>query len=303
MLGTFDRLGFWRHQRAFNPADLSVDLSSRAFLISGANSGIGYATAAGLAALGATVHLLCRDPARAALACESLRREHPQARLFSHSLDLGDLSAIRRFAASLPLTRIDGLIHNAGLLPDQRALSPQGIEQTLAVHVAGPQLLNRLLESRLRASPDARLIYVSSGGMYTQRLRLEDPHWDARPYDGVTAYAQTKRMQVILAEMWAEYFRGSAVSVQAMHPGWAETPSVQHSLPRFYRLTKAILRTKEQGADTVLWLAACPSLARHPGAFWFDRQPQSPYWLPWTRETPAERQQLWTLAETLSQRP
>jgi len=95
-------------------------------------------------------------------------------------------------------------VHNAGVLPGERVETDDGLELTFATNVVGPFLLTRLLRSNLEKSPDGRVIWVSSGGMYTRRLNLEDPNWTERGYDGVIAYAETKRAQVVLSELWAE---------------------------------------------------------------------------------------------------
>ena len=79
-----------------------------------------------------------------------------------------------------------------------------------------------------------------------------------------------------------------------MHPGWADTPSVASSLPRFHAVTRAILRTPAEGADTAVWLAASPR-ARESGRFWFDRAPRRTHWLPFTKESPRDRRALWRL--------
>jgi NAD(P)-dependent dehydrogenase (short-subunit alcohol dehydrogenase family) len=136
--------------------------------------------------------------------------------------------------------------------------------------------------------------------MYTRRLNLEDPNWDRRDYDGVLAYAETKRAQVVLAELWAEELRGSSAVVNAMHPGWADTPSVKNSLPRFHRLTRHILRTPAEGADTVVWLAASARARRWTGRFFFDRKARRTHLLPFTRESSQDRRSLWKLCERLS---
>jgi NAD(P)-dependent dehydrogenase (short-subunit alcohol dehydrogenase family) len=133
--------------------------------------------------------------------------------------------------------------------------------------------------------------------MYTRRLNLEDPNWIRRDYDGVVAYAETKRAQVVLSGLWAEELRGSSVVVNAMHPGWADTPAVRSSLPRFYRLTRHILRTPAEGADTVVWLAACPRARDWTGRFFFDRQARSAHLLPFTRESDEDGRALWKQCE------
>ena len=129
----------------------------------------------------------------------------------------------------------------------------------------------------------------------TQRLQLDALVDPPEPFDGVRAYAQTKRAQVILSELWAAELDGSGVTSNAMHPGWADTPGVRSSLPRFHRLTHSLLRTARQGADSIVWLAASPAAAQLNGALVFDRRPRSPYWLPGTRESEAERHTLWEL--------
>ena len=97
--------------------------------------------------------------------------------------------------------------------------------------------------------------------MYTHKLRVDDLQSERREFDGPTVYARTKRAQVILTELWAEQLAGTGVVVHAMHPGWADTPGVRSSLPRFYKVTRPLLRTPAQGADTIVWLGAPPNRA------------------------------------------
>jgi NAD(P)-dependent dehydrogenase (short-subunit alcohol dehydrogenase family) len=294
---SFDRTGYRIHSLAFDPGDLEVDLSGRVALVTGANSGIGFATALGLARLGAEVWLLCRNAERGAAAAEAIRRQTGSDRVQVGPLDVAERRSVREFAGRFVRERVDVLVHNAGVLPVERGQTSDGLERVLATHVVGPHLLTEVLLPRLRVSGDARVIWVSSGGMYTQRLRLDDPQWRERPWDGVTAYAQTKRMQVVLAELWAQRLLGSGVAVYAMHPGWADTPAVQSSLPRFWRVMRPLLRTPEEGADTVVWLAASKRIPAPSGSFWFDREPRRTHYLPFTAETAADRDRLWMLCE------
>jgi NAD(P)-dependent dehydrogenase (short-subunit alcohol dehydrogenase family) len=299
IVSSFDRTGFRIHSLSFRAGDLDVDLSGRRCVITGANSGIGYETALALADLGAEVVLLCRNPERGEQAVERIRTETGNSRVSLEIVDMSDLASVRAAAARLAAAPVDVLVHNAGVLPDERSETPDGLELTFATHVIGPFLLTRLLRGNLEKSPDARVIWVSSGGMYTRRLNLSDPNWTKRDYDGVLAYAETKRAQVILSELWAEQLRGSPISVNAMHPGWADTPSVESSLPRFHRITQNILRTPAEGADTVVWLAACPTL-RTTGRFFLDREERRTHLLPFTRETEQDRRTLWRMCERLS---
>ena len=175
------------------------------------------------------------------------------------------------------------LVNNAGALPARRSETPEGFEVAFATNVLGPFLLTRLLAP-------ARVITVTSGGMYTARLDPFDLQAVSRPYAGAAVYARTKRAEMILTRLWAE--RG--IDAHAMHPGWADTPGLAKSLPGFHRALKPLLRTPEQGADTIVWLGATEQPSGH---LWHDRAARPPYRLPWTRETAAERARLWELCE------
>jgi NAD(P)-dependent dehydrogenase (short-subunit alcohol dehydrogenase family) len=303
IVSSFDRTGFRIHSLTFRAEDLDVDLSSRRCLVTGANSGIGYETALALADLGAEVVLLCRSRERAEDAAQQIREQTGNSRVFPELVDMSDLDSIRALAARLSSGPVDVLVHNAGVLPDERIETGDGLELTFATHVVGPFLLTHLLRGSLEKSPDGRVIWVSSGGMYTRRLHLEDPNWNQRKYDRVIAYAETKRAQVVLSELWAEELRGSSVVVNALHPGWADTPSVKSSLPRFHRVTRNILRTPAEGADTVVWLAACPRARQWTGRFFFDREERRTQLLPFTKESEEDRRTLWKLCERLSTEP
>jgi len=303
VVSSFDRTGFRMHALAFRPDDLEVDLSGRRCLVTGANSGIGFETCLALADLGAEVVLLCRDAGRGEEAAAGIRDRTGNPRVSLELLDVSDLGSVREAAARLGSRTVDVLVHNAGVLPARRTLTRDGLELAFATHVAGPFLLTTLLRGALEASRDGRVIWVSSGGMYARRLRLDDPGWQRRAYDGALAYAETKRAQVVLAELWAEELRGTRVTVNAMHPGWADTLAVRASLPGFYRVMRRLLRTPAEGADTVVWLAASPRAGEVTGRFFFDREPRRTQLLPFTREPREDRRALWRLCEALSAEP
>jgi dehydrogenase/reductase SDR family member 12 len=300
ILFSFDRSGFLRHARRFRRGDLELDLAGRVCLVTGANSGIGRAAATALATRGAEVWLLCRDRARGEEAVAAIRRATGNRHVHLEIVDVSHLGAVRAFAERFAPARVDVLIHNAGVLPATRQETPEGFELTLATNVIGPFLLTHLLHAKLAAADGARVIFVSSGGMYAQRLSLDDLQWTQRPFDGVAAYAQTKRMQVILTELLARRWARAGIAVHAMHPGWADTPSVRSSIPRFWRVMRKRLRTPEQGADTLVWLAVAPTTALQSGQFWLDRTPQPTHLLPFTTEEPRDRARLWRLCTRLA---
>ena len=294
---SFDRTGFRIHSLTFRPDDLDVDLSGRRCLVTGANSGIGYESALALADLGADVVLLCRSRERGEAAAERIREQTGNG---TH-LGGGD----RRLAARIGAVRGRQTAGRArGRAHPQRRRASRGAARNrgwTGAHLrhprSGPHLLTRLLRAALEKSSDARVIWVSSGGMYTRRLNVRDPNWQEREYDGVLAYAETKRSQVVLAELWAEELRGTSVVVNSMHPGWANTPSVKTSLPNFYRVTRPLLRTPAEGADSVVWLAASPRANQWTRCFFFDRAIRRTHLLPFTRESGEDRSQLWKMCE------
>jgi dehydrogenase/reductase SDR family member 12 len=292
---SFDRSGYRRHQKHFDPADLDRSMKDKVCLVTGANSGLGLAVARGLAARDATVHMLCRNAERGADARDAIARETKNPELHLHVVDISNLESIRLFAETFDVRAIDVLVHNAGLLPLEREITADGLELTVATHLVGPFLLTRLLQSRMR---DARVIFVSSGGMYTKRLDVGAMLSDQGPYDGVAAYAMTKRGQVVLSELWARELSGTGTTVNAMHPGWAATKGVEHSLPRFWKVMRHRLRTPEEGADTALWLAVAERIAGETGKFWFDRRAVATHLLHRTREKAGEPQRLWDLCQS-----
>jgi NAD(P)-dependent dehydrogenase (short-subunit alcohol dehydrogenase family) len=297
---SFGAPGFAIRSLAFEPRDLDVDLSRRRVVLTGATAGLGLEAALALADLGAELELVCRDEERGERVARRIREATGNDRVRIALADVSSLAAVRDVARALAERPVDVLIHNAGLLPASRIETEEGLELTFATHVAGPFLLTTLLRPALAAASGARVVWVSSGGMYTRRLELDDYNWERRrTYDGVIAYAETKRAQVVLAEMWADELRSDGIVVNAMHPGWADTPGVQSSLPRFRSVTRAILRTPAQGADSIVWLAASDAAGELTGEIVFDRKPRLKHVLPTTRESEADRRALWELCERL----
>jgi len=272
------------------PADPAPGaLDGRHVVVTGASSGLGIATAAQLLALGAHVHLVVRDEAKGRRVADGL---HGATTLWR--CDIADLDSVRALAEGLlgSGVRLAGLVHNAGALPAQRTESPQGHELTMALHVLGPVLMTDLLRPALRGE-DARVVLVTSGGMYTQRLPVDDPDYREGRYAGATAYARSKRTQVELLPVLGDRWAADGVRVHAMHPGWAATPGVTESLPGFERVTRPILRDPDAGADTTTWLLATEP-APASGALWHDRRARPTSVLPWTGTAERDRARMWS---------
>ena len=292
----YTRIGYAVRSRFWPDDPLPGALDGRTALVTGANSGLGKATVAALAGLGATVHMVVRDQAKGLAARSEILGICPDVHLEVAVCDVADLTSVRAFADDFLGTHgsLDVLVHNAGTLPSRRAETADGNETALATHVFGPFLLTALLRPALAAAR-GRVVFVTTGGIYTSGLRVDDPQYAEGAFSGARAYARTKRMQVVLAELWARRLADDGVTVHSMHPGWAETPGVKASLPGFNRVMGPLLRTPDEGADTVVWLAAAPEPSRVSGRFWHDRRARPTHLAPWTKETPEQRAALWDL--------
>lgn len=289
-------------RRRFWGADPARDLDGWVVLVTGANSGIGLATSERLARGGATVHMLVRDRERGEDARAQLSERTGSDRLELEVCDVSNLASVREFAARFAAEQpeLHALVNNAGTMPPERTLTDEGFELTFATNVLGPYLLTNLLLGPLGRGAPSRVVTVSSGGMYTERLDVDDIQLEQREYDPPAFYAHTKRCEVILTELWAQRHRGTGISFHSMHPGWADTPGVQTSLPRFRKAMGPLLRDADEGADTVVWLATAPEPAYRSGLFWHDREARPVHRVPWTRESPDERRRLWAECARLS---
>ena len=208
----YSRLGYLARSAGWTRLPTNA-LAGRTVAVTGASAGLGEATVAGLVGLGAAVEMVVRDRGRGEAARDRVLERYPDARITVARCDLSDLDDVRRYAADARdrLIALHGLVHNAGVLPAERTETAAGHELCLATHVLGPFLLTRELVPLLRAGspPDrpgspARVVFVSSGGMYTASLRTDDPEFLEGRFSGGAAYARTKRMQVVLAELLAE---------------------------------------------------------------------------------------------------
>ena len=295
----FSRIGFLARSRINHWDQVSAyDLTGKVVVITGPTSGLGKECVRILAPTGAQLVLVARNKEKCEDVISSVRSICTGPEPICVVAEMGDLpsvgNAAREIATRFP--EVFAIVHNAGALLNSREVSLQGIEQTVASHVLGPHLLTTVLLPNLIAA-QGRVVTVSSGGMYSAELPNIDGkrslEMRADSYNGSKQYAIAKRAQVTLNEIWATKER--AVHFDAMHPGWADTPGVLESIPAFRRITKPILRSPEQGADTIAWLAAVQPISGPSGSFWSDREVRSIHKIPTTRrsDTAEARTHLW----------
>ncbi|MEM9313005.1 MAG: SDR family NAD(P)-dependent oxidoreductase [Pseudomonadota bacterium] len=285
-LAMFSKLGYRLGQRHFKP--ISASLQGTRIIVTGASSGLGLATARRLAAKGADLVLVMRNEDKAKAVTAELREESGNSEIRYEIADLSLLADVDRLAASLLREGrpIDVLVNNAGALFTEWGETGEGLEQSFALLLLSPWRLTRALHPLLREA-EGRVINVLSGGMYTQPLSVK--RLQARPegYSGAVAYARCKRALMVVSEEWAREWADDGIVVNAMHPGWADTPGVESSLPGFHRVTKHILRTPAEGADTIVWLAAATEAGELTGKLFLDREPRTTHLLSRTREKDA----------------
>lgn len=301
VVGSFTSLGHTIRSRSWDT--LSDDsLADRVLILTGATSGIGRTVALESARRGARVRFVARNVAKARALREELvaTANHDDFRFYI--ADLSKMSEVDKVSKSIlraePFVHV--LINNAVVLPDEYAETEDGLELSHATNLVAPFLLTNQLKGRLVESAPAHIINVISGGMYTQGLALDDLNNRDGDYSGSVAYARAKRGLMVLTKMWADQLAGTGVTVNATHPGWVNTPGIKDALPAFYRITRPVLRTPEQGADTILWLAA-DGPEGQTGGLWHDRKARTEYRLKRTIESTADRNRLWAQLTTTTE--
>lgn len=279
---SYSRIGY--HARRLRWSRLAPDFSGQRWLVTGASGGIGASIAASAARHGAEVTTVARSMDR----LEASRGAAGEAAVRIHGRRC-DLATVAGIDGLLDALRADGapfdvLVNNVGVLLNTLSVTDEGFETSYVTNILGHyQLTEGLFHAGLLAG-NALIVNMASGGLYnvplnTRLLNVTDP----QRYGGKAAYATHKRAQVALSGLWHQRLVDAGGASYVMHPGWARTEGVRQSLPVFYRLQGALLRSPAEGADTALWLAATrPDDAGE--AIWFDRAVRPQHMFPHTRE-------------------
>jgi retinol dehydrogenase 12 len=276
-----------------------TSMQGKVALVTGAASGIGRATATGLARAGATVVLLVRNAARGEQALQDVRASVPDAAVETLDCDLAVQASIRESAQRFRAAhdRLDVLVNAAGVFVKEKTLTADGIELTFATNYLSYFLLTHELLPLLRRSAPARVVNVASKyGRTTidfddlQRLRTR--------YSYLRSTPQSMLARVLFTQELAHRLKGSGVVANAVHPGLvAKTRLLQDVRGPFQWLTDTFGRTPEEGADTVLWLATVPEAATLTGQL-LSRRRAIP--TPGQGSDPAARRRLWAESEKLT---
>jgi NAD(P)-dependent dehydrogenase (short-subunit alcohol dehydrogenase family) len=247
--------------------------ASRTAVVTGANSGIGLETARGLARAGFHVVLLCRNAERAATAAADIASTVAGASTEIVLCDLSDMDSVRRAATEVEqrLHRLDVLVNNAGItIRGKRQETPAGLDLMLAANHLGPFLLTNLLLPLLRRSAPSRVVTVASDAHRWGRLDLDDLQ-ATRGYGFMSfpRYGETKLMNILFTRALARRLEGTGVTANCVHPGAVST-NIGAPGRLVSAITRVILKSPEQGAQTSLHVATAPELAEVSGSYFAD---------------------------------
>jgi NAD(P)-dependent dehydrogenase (short-subunit alcohol dehydrogenase family) len=276
-----------------------MDLKGKSALITGANSGIGLATARGLAVRGAQVILGCRNLHKAEEAREAILRKHPEAVLDVIAMDLANIMNIKSAAEVLKrrFTQLDLLINNAGLMSLTRQETRDGFELTFGVNHLGTFTLTKALLPLIKEAAEGRVVTLSSALHYRGHMQWDDLHYRSRPYKGWEAYNQSKLANVLMTKALARRLEGSRASAFAVHPGVVATQLGRDYPGWLMKMAQIFMVTPEKGARCSLYLATEPGLAAKNGAYFeaFREKKAAPEAL-----SEENQERLWHLSEDVT---
>jgi len=276
-------------------------MGGKTVLITGGTSGIGKATAVALAAMGADVVVTGRDPERGERAVEEIRGESTGGSVELILADLAVQAEVRRLAEEFGRLhdRLDVLINNAGLVQSTRTETPDGIETTLAVNHLAPFLLTNLLLGVLKKSAPSRVVTVSSEAQWWGSMDFDDLQ-SRRKYKGMPVYGMTKLANIMFTYELAERLEGTGVTATCVHPGAVNTRFGTNNggpMTLLFRLSKPFMRSPEQGADTLIYLASSREVEGVSGKYYSDRKWIEPQEI---ALDPQARRTLWEASEDLT---
>jgi NAD(P)-dependent dehydrogenase (short-subunit alcohol dehydrogenase family) len=275
-------------------------MDGKVALVTGGTSGIGKATAMALAAMGADVVVVGRNPERGEAAVEEIRAQ-TGGKVDLALYDLSSQAEVRALADEFRrrYDRLDVLVNNAGLVQSERTETVDGIETTLATNHLAPFLLTNLLLDVLKKSAPSRVVTVASEAERWGNIDFDDLQ-SRQNYRGFPVYGMTKLANIMFTYELAGRLEGTGVTATCMHPGAVNTrfgTNNRGPASIFFRLFKPFMRTPEQGADTLIWLASSPEVEGVTGQYFADRKPIKPKKI---ADDPEARRRLWDESESLT---
>jgi NAD(P)-dependent dehydrogenase (short-subunit alcohol dehydrogenase family) len=249
-----------------------ANMTGKVCIVTGANSGIGKETAKGIARLGATVVMVCRDGERGQQALNEIKKTSGQQNIELMLCDLSLQKSIREFADDFKKshTRLDVLINNAGVLHRYRSRTEDQLEATFAVNHLGYFLLTNLLLDLIKRSAPARIINVSSAAHKYGVINFDDLQ-NEKNYRAFGAYSSSKLANVLFTYELARRLEGARVTANCLHPG-VITSNLFHTMPKpIEALVKLVTVSPEKGARTSVYLASSPEVEGVTGKYFVKK--------------------------------
>ena len=247
-------------------------------MITGASSGIGDATALGLARIGATVVMVCRDRGRGEAARDEIREKSGSSKVELLLADLSSQADIRQLVQEFKgcFSSLHVLVNNAGVAPIRRSVTPDGIETIFAVNYLAPFLLTNLLLDTLKASAPARVVNVA-GDFHRKATMQFDDLMSEKNYNGNRASNQAKLALILFTYELARRLAGTGVTANCLHPGAVATdaplkdPNLSSFARLMYSLVKPFFLSPEKGAETSIFLASSPEVEDVTGQYFIKK--------------------------------
>ena len=248
-----------------------VGMTGKVCLITGANSGIGKATALGLAKLDATVVMVSRDKDKGEAALYEIRTLSGNKNTDAMVADVSSQDSVRELAHDFMARykKLHVLINNAGVFLPRRVSTVDGLEATFATNHLGHFLLTNLLLDELKASAPARIINITSSAHYGTEINFEDLQGEKK-YSGYRAYSQSKLANVMFTYQLAKQLEGTGVTVNVLHPGVVRTGFGKDQMGLMgvlVRIGSPFMMSAEKSAKAVIYLATSPELEGVSGKF------------------------------------
>jgi len=260
---------------------MAGDLQGRVCVLTGATQGIGRAAAEALLPTGVELVLVSRDQTRLQTLAADLRLRAPEAKVGVVAGDLSRMLEVRRVAAEIRARhrQVHLLLNNAGAVFSRREVTVEGLEKTFALNHLAYFLLTQELLPVLQEAPAARVVNVASDAHRPSRLDFDDLQLERTPYRAFGAYGRTKLMNILFTREQARRLEGTAITVNAMHPGFVRSGFGQNN-PGFFggiiAIGQIFARTPERGARTLVWLATSPEVAGLSGKYFVDEHEAVP---------------------------
>lgn len=254
-----------------------MSMVGKTVVITGANSGIGLATAQSLAKMGASIIMVCRSKETGESALESIKKASESESVYLYTCDLSSQKQVRTLSDQLhrDLTKIDVLINNAGLISKEWRISEDGFEYQFAVNYLSHFLLTQLVVDLLRASEAARIINVSSAAHKAGKIHYTDLSLE-KNYTSFRAYAQSKLANVIFSYGLCSRLFKEGITANAVHPGMVGTRfgtnrngGSSHWAINIYQ---KIAKSPEKGAETIVYLASSPEVNQKSGGYYVNKR-------------------------------